>query len=144
MQENSPSIKKAKIQGYPSVIKIYPSGKIEEYKIPGSEETTNALPEMRNVPKMKEELSAPSNSRTPGTQAGIVENADVAKKSEILESQTGGAFQSVLGAFTKAIRGTGTEMRRMFGRRSFRAPKRHSRRGSTRKLRRSTKKRAHK
>lgn len=59
MMEKVPTIAKAKIEGYPSVIKVQPSGKIEEYKVPGSNETTNALPEMRDEARMKEELTAP-------------------------------------------------------------------------------------
>ena len=47
----------AKIQGYPSVIKVTPTGKISEYKVPGTEEITNAMPIMRDIAEMKKELT---------------------------------------------------------------------------------------
>jgi thiol-disulfide isomerase/thioredoxin len=60
MQEKVPAITNAKIQGYPSVVKVLPSGELEEYNIPESEEPTNALPAMRDMPVMKKELIAPA------------------------------------------------------------------------------------
>ena len=39
------SLSRAKIEGYPSVIKVTPSGEIEEYEVPGSRHPlTNAVP----------------------------------------------------------------------------------------------------
>ena len=55
MQEKIPSIANAKIQGYPSVIKVLPDGTIEEH-ITEEGETTNALPNMRDVNEMKKNL----------------------------------------------------------------------------------------
>lgn len=53
MKDKIPAIANAKIDGYPSVLKVEPSGKIEEYKVPGTPETTNALPQMRDEKFMK-------------------------------------------------------------------------------------------
>lgn len=55
MQEKIPSIANAKIQGYPSVIKVLPDGTIEEHTTEEGE-TTNALPNMRDVNEMKKNL----------------------------------------------------------------------------------------
>ena len=68
MMEQVPVIANAKIEGYPSVIKVEPSGKIEEYSVPGSRETTNAIPIMRDVASMKKELTAaPAVPTVPAT-----------------------------------------------------------------------------
>ena len=64
MLENVPTIKDAKIQGYPSVIRVEPSGKITDYKVPGSPEVTNAMPIMRDEAAMLKELKAASNAAT--------------------------------------------------------------------------------
>jgi thiol-disulfide isomerase/thioredoxin len=55
-----PSIAKAKIQGYPSVIKVSPNGNIENFKTPGSNETTNAIDskDMRDEGKMRNMITA--------------------------------------------------------------------------------------
>ena len=55
MQEKIPSIANAKIQGYPSVIKVLPDGTIEEH-VTEEGETTNALPNMRDINEMKKNL----------------------------------------------------------------------------------------
>jgi hypothetical protein len=55
MQEKIPAIAKAKIQGYPSVIKVMPDGRIESYKTGG--ESTNAMPNMRDEAAMRAELT---------------------------------------------------------------------------------------
>jgi thiol-disulfide isomerase/thioredoxin len=64
-QSSIPELKSAKIEGYPSVVKVLPSGKLEEYKTEA--DTTNAMPNMRNEPEMEAELK---NSKTPGPQQG--------------------------------------------------------------------------
>jgi thiol-disulfide isomerase/thioredoxin len=70
MQENVPAIAEAKIQGYPSVVKVLPSGELEEYKTPESEESTNALPSMRDTDEMKKELfAAPAAPAVPAAPA---------------------------------------------------------------------------
>ena len=55
MQEQIPNIAKAKINGYPSVIKVLPNGTVEEYK-DESGESTNALPNMRDKNEMMKNL----------------------------------------------------------------------------------------
>jgi F0F1-type ATP synthase membrane subunit b/b' len=55
MQEKIPNIAKAKINGYPSVIKVLPNGTVEEYK-DESGESTNAVPNMRDKNEMMKNL----------------------------------------------------------------------------------------
>ena len=55
MQEKIPAIANAKINGYPSVIKVRPDGTIEEYK-DESGITTNAVPNMRDKEEMMKNL----------------------------------------------------------------------------------------
>jgi thiol-disulfide isomerase/thioredoxin len=55
MQEKIPAIANAKINGYPSVIKVRPDGTIEEYK-DESGITTNAVPNMRDKQEMMNNL----------------------------------------------------------------------------------------
>ena len=63
MVEKSPTLKNAKIPGYPSVLKVHSNGHIEEYK--GEEnKKTNALPNIRDKEIMLNELKAP----TPNTK----------------------------------------------------------------------------
>jgi len=58
MVEKSPTLKNAKIPGYPTVLKVYQNGHIEEYK--GEEKgKTNAVPNMRDMPTMKKEITSP-------------------------------------------------------------------------------------
>jgi thiol-disulfide isomerase/thioredoxin len=59
MQEKIPAIAKAKIQGYPSVIKVMPDGSIQSYKTggDGDGESTNAMPNMRDETAMRAELT---------------------------------------------------------------------------------------
>jgi thiol-disulfide isomerase/thioredoxin len=68
MQEQSPTLRNASILGYPSVVRVLPSGKVAEFVSPGSSEPTNAIPpaDMRNVAYMRKQLTAASNvSNTP-------------------------------------------------------------------------------
>jgi thiol-disulfide isomerase/thioredoxin len=51
MVEKSPLLKKAKIPGFPTVLKVLPNGHIETYKGEDSK-TTNAVPKMRDVESM--------------------------------------------------------------------------------------------
>ena len=139
MQEKVPSIAKAKIQGYPSVIKVLPTGEIEEYAVPGSDEKTNAMPNMRDKEAMKKELRMPPpppNNGKPGVQAGIEE--------DIASLQSGGGA-GILSAFTSAVQKAGpaallllatSMMPRSKRTRTFKSPKRTSRRASTRRHRR--------
>jgi len=57
MVEKSSILKDAKIPGYPTVLKVYPNGRIENYK-GENDEMTNAVPNMRNAESMKKELLA--------------------------------------------------------------------------------------
>ena len=68
MQAQSPTLRNASILGYPSVVRVLPSGKVAEFVSPGSSEPTNAIPptDMRNVDYMRKQLTASSNvSNTP-------------------------------------------------------------------------------
>lgn len=56
MVEHSPLLKKAKIPGFPTVLKVYPNGKIEEYKI--GNEKTNSVPNIRDKATMASELKS--------------------------------------------------------------------------------------
>jgi thiol-disulfide isomerase/thioredoxin len=56
MVEKSPTLKNANIPGYPSVLKVYPSGKIEEYK------GTNSMPNIRDKSAMTAEVTAPTQA----------------------------------------------------------------------------------
>lgn len=54
MVEHAPILKKAKIPGFPTVLKVYPDGKIEEYK--QNSQKTNAVPNIRDKETMLSEL----------------------------------------------------------------------------------------
>jgi len=134
MMEKCKTIKDAKIEGYPSVIKVSPKGEIETYTpSDGSAEPTNAIPYMRDKKKFEEELVTPSpNSGNSHPQGGIVEKV-----------QAGG---SIMNAFVGAIQKAGPAALLLLanqslskGRRvkSFKSPKRMSRRASSRKARRN-------
>jgi thiol-disulfide isomerase/thioredoxin len=122
MLEKIPTIANAKIQGYPSVIKVLPNGKIEEYSVPGKPEKTNAMPEMRNIEKMRQEIT------------------------EVVKSLSGGALASVSSAFVSAFQQAGPAALLLAAHnslpkpksksRTFKSPKKANRRASTRKNRR--------
>jgi thiol-disulfide isomerase/thioredoxin len=78
MQEKIPAIAKAKIQGYPSVIKVLPDGTIEEFK-DESGESTNALPNMRDNEVMKKNLVIEPVSKTNNFKKTVSNRAQVAK-----------------------------------------------------------------
>lgn len=56
MVEKSPTLKNAKIPGFPSVLKVYQNGHIEEYKGEGNSKT-NSMPNIRDTKTMRAELS---------------------------------------------------------------------------------------
>ncbi len=137
MQDKIPEIKDAKIQGYPSVIKVLPDGRIQSYASEGG--ATNAMPNMREETEMEAELQGkdPHMSNSPNSPASP----------QIGGSQTGG---SVLAALTSAIqqagpaallllasaalpRQAGLRSRASARARTYRVPKRSSRRASTRR-----------
>jgi len=148
-----PAIANAKIQGYPSVIKVTPTGKIKEYTVPGTEEVTNAIPDMRNMVEMKKEFTQmplpvnrasvnrasvnrpaaehpPADSKIPGPQSGLL--------------MSGGFLaESVLGSLLGAVQQAGPAALLLLGhsmlpkkRNTFKSPKRSSPRASTRRNRR--------
>lgn len=150
MVEKSPTIQKAKLEGYPSVIKVSPSGEIEEYVVPGSEEKTNALPYMRDVEQMKHELKTAvakneiltpkPDSGIPGIQTGMQSSNALEDKEQMLQ-KGGGA----MGAFIQAVRAAApaallllanTAVQSMY-RKTYKSPKKSSRRASTRRRRRN-------
>lgn len=148
MMEHVPEIKSATIDGYPSVIKVLPSGKIESYPPTNS----NAVPIMRDVPKMKTELravetyAAPSpNAGMAGVQAGVVMD-EMDDKADMLKPQAGGFFSGMAASVGTVLSKAGPaalgllaysfipKKRRM----TYKSPKRASRRASTRRGRRSS------
>jgi thiol-disulfide isomerase/thioredoxin len=129
MQEKIPAIKDAKIQGYPSVIKVLPDGRIQSYASEGG--ATNAMPNMREEGEMEAELLGqdPHANGTPTTP------------------QFGGSWHrqaggSILAAFASAIQQAGpaallllanSALPKRSRARTYRVVKRSSRRASTRK-----------
>ncbi len=115
MQEKIPSIKDAKIQGYPSVIKVLPDGRIESYATESG--STNAMPTMRDEEVMKSELVGQPK------QAGG-------------SRQQGG---SVLQAFLGALQVAGPSLTFLLAnealkrRRTYKSPKRASMRAKSRR-----------
>jgi thiol-disulfide isomerase/thioredoxin len=170
MLENVPTIKNAKIQGYPSVIRVEPSGKITDYKVPGSAETTNAMPNMRNESEMIREMKAavpalvparvpptPASAATmptprrdsgeAGFQDEVASTPDLRAKDALFPQLGGGQVGgSVAAAFMSAVQAAGPAalllaahslLPRRAQARTYKSPKRSSRRGSTRRSRRS-------
>ncbi len=139
MQDKIPAIKDAKIQGYPSVIKVLPDGRIQSYAADGG--ATNAIPFMRDEGEMHSELQGANNGATSAPNSAMTTN------------QSGGG--DVLGAFTSAIQRAGPAAllilasAALHGRkavattkptsrgRTYKTPKRASRRASTRRRRRA-------
>jgi thiol-disulfide isomerase/thioredoxin len=130
MQEKIPAIKDAKIQGYPSVIKVLPDGRIQSYASEGG--ASNAMPNMRDESEMEAELQGkdPHMTNTANTTNTTPQYGG---------SQAGG---SVLAAFTTAIQQAGptallllasAALHKRSKARTYRVPKRSSRRASTRK-----------
>lgn len=115
MVEKIPMLQNVKLEGYPSVIKVQPDGTIEEYKEGGS--TTNALPHMRDKDHMIRELT--------GTQSGGYSQLASAFAQAIQKAGPASLLLVAHNAFSKSNKQKRT--------RSFRSPKRSTRRGSTRK-----------
>lgn len=121
MQEKVDAIKDAKIQGYPSVVKVLPSGKMEEYTIDGND-TTNAIQNMRDMKEMRRQLT---------TQSGGALQ---------MQKQSGGELMT---AFLGAIQGAGPAALLLLAygalqdrqKGGFKSPKRQTRRGRSRKSR---------
>jgi thiol-disulfide isomerase/thioredoxin len=129
MQDKIPAIKDAKIQGYPSVIKVLPDGRIQSYASEGG--ATNAIPYMREEAEMQSELQGNDpHANSTNMQSG--------------GRHVGGG---VLAAFTSAIQQAGPTALLLLASsalskrgakraRSYKSPKRVSRRASTRRSRR--------
>jgi thiol-disulfide isomerase/thioredoxin len=135
MQEKIPAIKEAKIQGYPSVIKVLPDGRIQSYASEGG--ATNAMPNMREEAEMQAELQGKDPHMNQGNQANQTNQTNQAGGSR---GHVGG---SVLSAFASAIQQAGpaallilanAALPKRARSRTYRAPKRSSRRASTRKV----------
>lgn len=152
MKDKIPAIKNAKIEGYPSVIEVEPSGKIREYRAPGSTASTNAIPFMRDEKAMKEALTvaaatakaSPADSAEPGPQAGIKNVHESLELAKSIETPQKGGSMSVIGSIVNALQKVGPAAvllaaHAMLPKRptkTYKSPKRHSRRASTRKSRR--------
>jgi len=123
MVEKVPAIANAKLDGYPSVLKVSPNGAIEEYPVPGSASVTNAVPFMRDEKTMKSMLvgtpnnttrknsglrvvnrsTANSDSKEPGIQAGVSSTSTGSSINKMI-AQTGG---SMANAFVSAVQKAG-------------------------------------
>ena len=144
--EKVPELKNAKITGYPSVVKVEPTGKVEDYKVPGSPETTNVVPQM-NDPKVMKELvkaveTAQPNAKIPGPQGTLLSNTNFVKKNAQVTAQAGGSHGSVLGAFMGALNKVGPAALLLLGSsmlpkqtrgKTYKSPKKANRRASTRR-----------
>jgi thiol-disulfide isomerase/thioredoxin len=136
MFPKTPLINKAKIEGYPSVIKVTPTGEIEEFQVPGSRHPlTNAIPYMRDEETMTKELTEPepvvaAAKPTSGIQGGIagqLGGAITRAMRRILKATPKSSFKSLTRAFVPQH-----HKRR---RNTFKLSKRSSHRASTRKNR---------
>jgi thiol-disulfide isomerase/thioredoxin len=116
-------IKDAKIQGYPSVIEVSPTGEMREFKVPGSTESTNAVPYMRDEGKMKEVLTEATDSPSPMNRPTRTQTPPTPHRKP---SQAPGFFKTIRNSLNAA-------RKRLFGAKSYKAPKNH--RGGTRKNR---------
>ncbi len=131
MMKNIPSIANAKIRGYPSVIKVSANGSIQEYKAPESSEVTNAMPIMRDMDAMKKEITTVENSAAATVLPNVL--------SRIESKQSGGALEAVSAAFIAAFQKAGPTALLLAAHESlpksktFKSPKRSSKRSSTRK-----------
>jgi thiol-disulfide isomerase/thioredoxin len=151
MVEKVPELKNAKITGYPSVVKVEPTGKVEDYKVPGTPETTNVVPQM-NDPKVMKALvkaveTAQPNAKIPGPQGVLLSNTDFLKKNaEVTKNspQAGGAYGSVLSTFVNALNKAGPAALLLLGStllpkqkrgKTYKSPKKANRRASTRRNR---------
>lgn len=101
MQEKIPAIASAKIQGYPSVLKLNPDGTVESYTPEGSSEATNAIPYMRDMDTMKRELTTGVRNTQKGGGSCGASTPIVGSPSVV---QQGG---SVMAAFVSAVQAAG-------------------------------------
>lgn len=192
MQEKIPKLASAKIQGYPSVVKVTPDGEIEEFPDThgAAAASTNAIPYMREERLMEKELRtapvaapaaaaapmaapmaaprapmvprfpaiaaprapmapavpAPKNSAIPAAQTGVTSDAVLKNTEDMFEIQQSGGAHPLITAFASAARqaapavallATYVALQQRKHSRTFKAPKRASRRASTRRRRRT-------
>jgi thiol-disulfide isomerase/thioredoxin len=123
MQDKIPAIKDAKIQGYPSVIKVLPDGRIQSYAADGG--ATNAIPFMRDEAEMVSELQGANAPQQGGGLLGSFTSAI---------QRAGPAALLILASAALHGRKAATTTSRG---RTYRTPKRASRRASTRRRRRA-------
>ncbi len=121
MQEKIPALKEANIQGYPSVVKVLPSGKLQEYSAEGGE-MTNAMQNMRDMDAMKREII--------GGQAGGGGNTKQAG-GELMSAFLGAIQSAGPAALLLLAHGALTEKQKG----GFRPPKRQTRHGKSRRSR---------
>ena len=74
MVANSPTLKDAKIPGYPTVLKVYPNGRIEDYD--NKEGKTNGMPNIRDKDAMMKEI-ATALSAAKGQNAQKLNNSGI-------------------------------------------------------------------
>jgi thiol-disulfide isomerase/thioredoxin len=103
--EKSSILNKAKIPGYPTVLKVYPNGHIENYKGQNNE-MTNAVPNMRDTESMKKELlSLPVINVTDLSQTNAAKKAntpaDVMIKSFVLANRVNNKTDNKTNNITK-------------------------------------------
>ena len=90
-----PTIAKAKIAGYPSVIKVSPNGSIEKYNVGG--ESTNAIDsaKMRDMSAMTEEItSVPLPGKTPSVGNVLRIGRTPAKSTAVLNTTRSNATET--------------------------------------------------
>lgn len=122
MQDKIPSLKDAKIQGYPSVVKVLPSGKLEEYPVEGESEPTNALQNMRDMEAMRKELKEPMKQK-----GGAYKQSG----GELMSAFVGAIQAAGPAALLLLAHSTLTESQKQRG--GFKPPKRQTRRGKSRR-----------
>ena len=121
MQEKISALKDAKIQGYPSVVKVLPSGKLEEYRAEANE-TTNAIQSMRDMKEMERELKGKAQSGGAKQVGGELMTAFV------------GAIQAAgPSALLLLAHGALQDQKKQKG--GYKPPKRQTRRGRSRRAR---------
>lgn len=141
----------AKIDGFPSVIKVNPDGTLEQYNIPGSSTITNANPNMRDVESMVKELRAANPAVQFHASAQNRQNHRVVrrastphpKKHRVAEPRAEPGAQSGIfstteeGEKNRLLQAGGIRRRGFHATKTYKSPKRNSHRASTRKQRRS-------
>jgi thiol-disulfide isomerase/thioredoxin len=107
MVDQVPALKAAKLQGYPSVVKVLPDGRLESYT-EESGEATNAMPAMRDTAVMQKELTGSPAAPMKGGGGGSGDYFPLADEIAMgptpATPQSGG---SVLDVFVGAIQQAG-------------------------------------